>query len=67
MPGAVGRWTGKKDLSWQPLRPDLVMEVGYEAMEGDRFRHTRSSSAGDPTGTRLPARTSSSSAPFGWM
>jgi ATP-dependent DNA ligase len=40
MPGAVSRWTGKKDLSWEPLRPELVVEVGYEAMEGDRFRHT---------------------------
>ena len=40
VPGAVSRWTGKKDLSWEPLRPELVAEVGYEAMEGDRFRHT---------------------------
>ncbi len=40
MPGAPSRWTGKKDLSWQPLRPELVLEVGYDAMEGDRFRHT---------------------------
>jgi ATP-dependent DNA ligase len=39
MPGAVSRWTGKKDLSWVPLRPDLVIEVKYEAMEGDRFRN----------------------------
>jgi ATP-dependent DNA ligase len=40
LPGAVSRWTGKKDLSWEPLRPEWVIEVGYEAMEGDRFRHT---------------------------
>jgi ATP-dependent DNA ligase len=40
IPGGLSRWTGKKDLSWQPLRPDLVVEVGYESMEGDRFRHT---------------------------
>ena len=40
LPGAVSRWTGKKDLSWEPLRPELVAEVGYEAMEGDRIRHT---------------------------
>jgi len=40
LPGAVSRWTGKKDLSWIPLRPELVVEVGYEAMEGDRIRHT---------------------------
>jgi ATP-dependent DNA ligase len=40
LPGAVSRWTGKKDLSWEPVRAELVAEVGYEAMEGDRFRHT---------------------------
>ncbi|ROO89182.1 ATP-dependent DNA ligase [Actinocorallia herbida] len=40
MPGAVSRWTGKKDLSWVALRPELVCEVAYEHMEGDRFRHT---------------------------
>lgn len=40
MPGAVSRWTGKKDLSWVALRPDLVCEVAYEHMEGERFRHT---------------------------
>ncbi|MGC9666559.1 ATP-dependent DNA ligase [Planosporangium sp. 12N6] len=40
MPGAPSRWSGKKDLGWEPLRPELVMEVGYDAMEGDRFRHT---------------------------
>ncbi|HEX6499771.1 MAG TPA: ATP-dependent DNA ligase [Micromonosporaceae bacterium] len=40
MPGAPSRWSGKKDLSWEPLRPELVVEVGYDAMEGDRFRHT---------------------------
>jgi ATP-dependent DNA ligase len=40
MPGAVSRWTGKKDLSWVALRPELVCEVAYESMEGNRFRHT---------------------------
>lgn len=40
MPGAVSRWTGKKDLSWVAVRPELVCEVAYEHMEGDRFRHT---------------------------
>jgi ATP-dependent DNA ligase len=40
IPGAPSRWTGKKKLEWEPLRPDLVMEVAYDAMEGDRFRHT---------------------------
>lgn len=40
MPGAPSRWSGKKDLSWVPLRPERVCEVAYDHMEGDRFRHT---------------------------
>ncbi len=39
MPGGKSRWTGAKDLSWEPLRPELVVEVAYEHMQGDRFRH----------------------------
>ncbi len=39
MPGAKSRWTGGKDLSWNLLRPELVAEVAYEHMQGDRFRH----------------------------
>jgi ATP-dependent DNA ligase len=34
------RWNAKKDLSFIPLRPELVVEVRYEHMEGERFRHT---------------------------
>jgi ATP-dependent DNA ligase len=34
------RWSVGKDLSFTPLRPELVVEVRYEHMEGDRFRHT---------------------------
>ena len=40
MPGAVSRWSTGKDLSFVPLRPERVLEVGYDHMEGDRFRHT---------------------------
>jgi ATP-dependent DNA ligase len=41
VPGAnVSRWNAKKDLSWEPLRPELVVEVAYDHMEGTRFRHT---------------------------
>ncbi|MDJ1131156.1 ATP-dependent DNA ligase [Streptomyces iconiensis] len=40
MPGAPSRWSGKKDASWVPLRPERVCEVAYDHMEGDRFRHT---------------------------
>ena len=39
MPGAASRWNRDKDLSWEPLRPELVVEVAYEHMQGDRFRH----------------------------
>nr|MDT0656897.1 ATP-dependent DNA ligase [Micromonospora sp. DSM 115978] len=40
IPGGLSRWSGTKNLEWEPLRPELVVEVGYDAMEGDRFRHT---------------------------
>ncbi len=39
MPGAPSRWNSGKDLSWVALRPELVVEVAYEHMQGDRFRH----------------------------
>ena len=39
-PGAGSRWSAGKDLSWQALRPELVVEVAYDHMQGDRFRHT---------------------------
>jgi ATP-dependent DNA ligase len=34
------RWNAGKDLSFVPLRPDRVVEVRYDHMEGVRFRHT---------------------------
>ena len=34
------RWNAGKDLSFVPLRPERVVEVRYDHMEGDRFRHT---------------------------
>lgn len=40
LPGGQSRWSGGKDLSFVPLAPTRVAEVGYEHMEGDRFRHT---------------------------
>ena len=39
MPGGKSRWNSGKDLSWVALRPELVVEVAYEHMQGDRFRH----------------------------
>jgi ATP-dependent DNA ligase len=39
MPGATSRWNRGKDLSWEALRPELVCEVAYDHLQGDRFRH----------------------------
>ncbi len=39
MPGGQSRWSQGKDLSWEPLRPEPVVEVAYEHMQGRRFRH----------------------------
>ncbi|MGY1591326.1 ATP-dependent DNA ligase [Geodermatophilus sp. SYSU D00708] len=40
MPGAQSRWNAGKDLSWVPLRPELVVEIKYDQLEGRRLRHT---------------------------
>jgi ATP-dependent DNA ligase len=37
---AGSRWSQGKDLSWEPLRPELVVQVAYDHMQGSRFRHT---------------------------
>jgi ATP-dependent DNA ligase len=39
LPGATSRWNRGKDLSWEPLRAELVCEVAYDHLQGDRFRH----------------------------
>ena len=39
MPGAQSRWAPDKDLTWEPLRPELVAEVRYEHLASGRFRH----------------------------
>lgn len=38
-PGGQSRWSAGKDLSWEPLSPELVCEVAYDHLQGDRFRH----------------------------
>lgn len=38
-PRAPSRWNTGKDTSWVPLRADLVVEVAYEQLQGDRLRH----------------------------
>ncbi|ACY18825.1 ATP-dependent DNA ligase [Haliangium ochraceum] len=40
VPGAESRWRRSKGRDWEPLRPERVVEVGYDHMEGLRFRHT---------------------------
>ena len=39
VPGATSRWNRGKDLSWEPLRAERVVEVAYDHLQGDRFRH----------------------------
>ncbi|HYV50955.1 MAG TPA: ATP-dependent DNA ligase [Dongiaceae bacterium] len=38
-PGGPSRWSRDMDKSWEPVRPELVCEVAYDHMQGDRFRH----------------------------
>jgi ATP-dependent DNA ligase len=38
-PGGASRWSGERSAEWQPLRPELVVEVRYDQLAGDRFRH----------------------------
>jgi len=40
VPGTQSRWSQGKDLGFTPLRPERVIEVAYDHMEGRRFRHT---------------------------
>jgi ATP-dependent DNA ligase len=40
MPGGQSRWSAGKDLSWEPLRLELVAEVAYDHLQSGRFRHT---------------------------
>ncbi|MCM0620087.1 ATP-dependent DNA ligase [Nocardioides bruguierae] len=40
VPGTQSRWSQGKDLSFTPVRPERVLEVKYDNMEGRRFRHT---------------------------
>lgn len=40
LPGAVSRWNAKKDLGFELLRPDLVVEAAFEHLQGNRLRHT---------------------------
>ena len=39
-PGSVNRWNAGKNMTFVPLRPELVVEVAYDQLQGDRLRHT---------------------------
>lgn len=38
-PGAPSRWNTERSGQWEPLRPELVVEVRFDHVTGDRFRH----------------------------
>ena len=38
-PGGPSRWSTDRSAAWEPLRPDLVVEVRFDHVTGDRFRH----------------------------
>jgi ATP-dependent DNA ligase len=40
VPGVASRWSRDKTLEWEPLRPERVLEVSFDHMQGRRFRHT---------------------------
>jgi ATP-dependent DNA ligase len=38
-PGGPSRWNQGKESAWEPLKPELVVEVSYDHVTGGRFRH----------------------------
>ena len=38
-PGGPSRWSTERSAEWQPLKPELVVDVRYDHISGDRFRH----------------------------
>jgi ATP-dependent DNA ligase len=38
-PGGPSRWSGERSAEWTPVKPELVVEVRYDHVTGDRFRH----------------------------
>ena len=38
-PGGLSRWSTKRSMEWQPLKPSLVCEVRYDHFSAGRFRH----------------------------
>ena len=42
MPGGPNRWNAGKDMTWEPVRAELVCEVSYDHLQENRFRHATS-------------------------
>lgn len=40
LPGSQSRWSAGKSMAWEPVRPELVVEVVYDQLQGTRFRHS---------------------------
>jgi len=38
-PGGPSRWSTERSGEWEPVRPELVVEVRFDHVTGDRFRH----------------------------
>lgn len=38
-PGQPSRWSGEKDMTWVPVQPGVVVQVSYDQLTGNRFRH----------------------------
>lgn len=38
-PGGPSRWSTERSAQWEPLKPELVVEVRFDQVTGDRFRH----------------------------
>ena len=38
-PGVPSRWSSERSGEWEPLRPELVLEVRFDHVTGGRFRH----------------------------
>jgi len=41
-PGGTNRWSAGKDMTWEPVRPEAVVEVSYDHLQRERFRHATS-------------------------
>jgi len=38
-PGSENRWTGQRSMEWIPIQPALVVQISYDQLQGERFRH----------------------------